>query len=174
MFHGSYDESKWKVQLIDTGLDTLKGGRIKKLEPYLFDEINMITYGDGLANVDLGTLLSFHKAHGKTVTFTGVRPTGRFGEFEEENSRVHSFREKPEIGHVYVNGGFMVFNKRLLKYLTDSESCDFEFGALEKLANMGEVMVFKHDGDWACMDNERDVEHLNTLWREKKAFWKVW
>ena len=166
-------EKRWKVTLVDTGLNTLKGGRIKRLEKYL-DDVNMITYGDGVADIPLDKLLEYHQDHGKTITFSGVHPSGRFGEFEEENNQVISFREKPMAGNAFINGGYMVFNRNLLEHLTPDENCDFEVGALEKLAHLGEVMVYKHGGQWACMDHERDVAHLNKLWNEGKAFWKVW
>ena len=173
-YHNKYDESNWTVTLVDTGLNTLKGGRIKRVEPYLDDDINMVTYGDGVSDIDISSLVEFHKSHGKTVTFTGVRPSGKFGEFEERNNQVHSFKEKPDHGKAFINGGFMVFNRNLLDYLSPDEDCDFEFSALEQLANMGEVMVYKHEGQWECMDHERDAKHLNKLWNENKAFWKVW
>lgn len=172
-YHSRHDESEWKITLVDTGLNTLKGGRIKRLENYL-DDINMITYGDGVADVPIDELLKFHKSHGKTVTFSGVRPSGRFGEFEEKDNMVTSFREKPLSGTTLINGGYMVFNKNMLEFLTTEENCDFEVGALEELARCGEVMVYKHLGQWACMDHERDVVHLNMLWNEDKAFWKTW
>jgi len=173
-FHNKHDESSWKVTLVDTGQDTLKGGRIKRIEKYLDDKTNMLTYGDGLSDVNINQLLDFHKSHGKTITFTGVHPTGRFGEFEEKDGRVLSFNEKPLQGKAYINGGFMVFNSSLLNLLTEDEDCDFEFNVLEKLAKDNEVMTYKHDGFWGCMDHERDVHQLNKLWEEGKALWKVW
>jgi len=173
-YHNKHDESTWKVTLVDTGQDTLKGGRIKRIEKYLDNETNMLTYGDGLSDVNINKLLDFHNSHGKTITFTGVHPTGRFGEFEEKNGKVISFNEKPVKGKTYINGGFMVFNNSLLDLLTVDEDCDFEFNVLEKLAKKDEVMSFKHDGFWGCMDHQRDVQYLNKLWNEGKASWKVW
>jgi glucose-1-phosphate cytidylyltransferase len=173
-YHNKHGESSWKVTLVDTGVNTEKGGRLKRLESFLIDDINMLTYGDGVADIDIKKLVNFHKSHGKTITFSGVHPTGRFGEFEEKDNKVLSFIEKPEHGKAFINGGFMVFNRNLLDYLTIDEDCDFEFGALEKLANQGEVMVYKHEGSWECMDHERDVEHLNNLWATDKSFWKTW
>jgi glucose-1-phosphate cytidylyltransferase len=173
-YHNKHNESNWTVTLVDTGLNTLKGGRIKRVENYLDHEINMVTYGDGVADIDIINLVKFHKSHGKTVTFTGVHPSGRFGEFEEKNNQVFSFKEKPSHGKAFINGGFMVFNRNLLDYLTVDEDCDFEFNALEKLATSGEVIVYKHEKQWECMDHERDVDHLNSLWNNNKAFWKVW
>jgi glucose-1-phosphate cytidylyltransferase len=173
-YHNKHDVYNWKVTLVDTGLNTLKGARVKRLEHFLDDEINMLTYGDGVADIDLNKLVDFHKSHGKTITFTGVHPRGRFGEFEENNNRVMSFIEKPTQGSGFISGGYMVFNKNLMDFLTLDEDCDFEFNALEKLANAGEVMVYKHEGQWECMDHERDAVYLNKLWNEKKAFWKKW
>tara|TARA_Y100000590_G_scaffold470532_1_gene666084 strand:- start:1331 stop:2104 length:774 start_codon:yes stop_codon:yes gene_type:complete len=173
-YHEMQNEQNWKVTLSDTGLNTLKGARIKRVEKYLDDEINMVTYGDGVANINIKKLLEFHKSHGKTLTLTGVHPPARFGEIIEENGKVISFEEKPQISVGLINGGFMVFNKNLLEYLDTDESCDFEAGPLEKLAKNGEVMVYKHQGQWGCMDHLRDVEHLNNLWNLKQAFWKVW
>ena len=173
-FHETPNRCPWKVTLVDTGEDTLKGGRIKKLAPYLSDDVNMLTYGDGLANIDINKLVDFHESHGKTITFSGVHPIGRFGEFEEKNNMVSTFTEKPRQHDNYINGGFMVFNKNLLDHLSDNKNCDFEIGPMEELANMGEVMVYKHNGQWQCMDHRRDVEYLNQLWNQKTAFWKLW
>ena len=158
--------------LVDTGINTLKGGRIKRLEDYLDDEINLLTYGDGLSDINLDELVDFHKNHKKIVTISGVRPPSAFGEFEEENNKVISFTEKPKSAKSYINGGFMVFNKSLLSHL--NEDCDFEFDTLEKLAKKKEVMVYKHNGSWECMDHERDVIFLNKLWDSGNPFWKVW
>ena len=143
------------------------------MEKYL-DDINMLTYGDGVANIDISKLVKFHKSHGKTVTISGVNPTARFGELSEINGRVISFEEKPQTSVGLINGGYMVFNKSLLGYLSTDKNCDFEFGALEKLTKEKEVMVYKHKGNWECMDHERDVSHLNKLWEEDNAFWKLW
>jgi glucose-1-phosphate cytidylyltransferase len=172
-YHNKHDEIDWKVTLVDTGLNTMKGGRIKRLESYL-DDVNMLTYGDGVADININELVQVHKSHGKTVTFSGVHPSGRFGEFEEQGNVVHSFNEKPSSGKAFINGGYMVFNRNMLDHLTTDENCDFEIGALEKLAGMEEVMVYKHEGRWECMDHKRDVEHLNNLWKSGKAFWKKW
>ena len=169
--HSNKTNVNWKITLVETGLNTLKGGRIKKVEMYMNTEINMITYGDGLSNVNISDLISFHKKHGKIITLTGVRPPARFGEIIEDNGHVISFEEKPQTSKGLINGGFMVFNKELFNYLNNSEDCDFEFSALDKLSNEGNVMVYKHEGEWECMDHERDVDHLNRLWNNKKAFW---
>jgi glucose-1-phosphate cytidylyltransferase len=171
-YHNKHNESGWKATLVDTGLNTLKGGRIKRLEKYLTDDINMITYGDSVADINITKLVAFHKSYGKTLTITGVHPPARFGELIEKEGRVITFQEKPQTSVGLINGGFMVFNKELLDYLTAEESCDFESGAVEQLANQGEVMVYKHEGNWECMDHERDVQYLNKLWDNDQAFWK--
>lgn len=173
-YAGTNNVEKWKVTLVDTGLDTLKGGRIKRVEQYLDDDVNMLTYGDGVADVNIGDLVSFHRAHGKTVTLTGVRPPSRFGELNIEDGRVLSFEEKPQVSSGMINGGFMVFNRDLLSFLRPDRDCDFEFGVLEDLAARGEVMVYEHRGFWECVDTERDLNHLNKLWSQNKAQWKLW
>jgi len=173
-FHSEHDEKNWKVTLVDTGMETLKGGRLKRIEEYLDDDINLLTYGDGIADIDINELIKFHKNNNKIVTITGVHPPSRFGEMTEENGIVKFFAEKPQTSQGLINGGFMVFDKALLDYLTPDEDCDLEIGPLQKLSNEGKVIVFKHEGNWECMDHERDVVYLNKLWRENKAFWKIW
>ena len=163
----------WKVTLVDTGLNTLKGARVKRLEKYL-DDVNMLTYGDGVVDLDINKLIEFHKSHGKLITITGVRPPSRFGEITVKNNRLISFQEKPQTSAGLINGGFMVFNKELLNYLSPDENCDLEYGAFNELAEKKEMMVFVNDNQWECVDTERDLKHLNKLWDSKKAFWKVW
>jgi len=174
LYHSNHGEKDWKVSLINTGLNTLKGARIKRVEKYLDGDTNMLTYGDGVADIDIQKLLKFHKSHGRIVTITGVHAPSRFGEINEKNGLALSFKEKPQMSVGLINGGFMVFNKELLEYLTPDENCDFELGALEELAKMEEIMVYKHLGNWECMDHERDVVYLNKLWITNQAFWKVW
>jgi len=173
-YHNKHDEDTWNVTLVDTGLNTLKGGRVKRIEQYLDDDIHLLTYGDGVADININELIDFHKAHGKTVTISGVHPPSRFGEIIEEDNTVKSFTEKPQTSQGLINGGFMVFNRELLDHLAPDEDCDLEIGALEGLAEKGDVMVFKHEGNWECMDTERDVNHLNNLYNTNNAFWKVW
>ncbi len=164
----------WQVTLVDTGLDTLKGGRIKRAEQYLDDDVNMLTYGDGVADIDIEKLVAFHHSHGKTVTLTGVRPPSRFGELMIKDGQLLSFDEKPQVSSGMINGGFMVFNRNLFSLLSTDKTCDFEFGVLENLAKKGEVMVYQHHGFWECVDTERDLNHLNKLWNDNKASWKLW
>lgn len=164
----------WKVTLIDTGLNTLKGARIKRLEPYL-DDVNLLTYGDGVADLNIKDLVKFHKAHGKTITITGVHPPSRFGELAvDKEGRLLEFQEKPQTSVGIINGGFMVFNKNLLDYLSTDENCDLEYGAFNELTKKGEMMVYVSEKAWECVDTERDLNHLNKVWNTNQAFWKVW
>jgi len=171
---GNRDEIDWKVSVVDTGLNTLKGARIKRIAHLLTDEINLVTYGDGLADIDLEQLFEFHRHHKKMVTITGVHPPARFGEIAEEDGRVVSFHEKPTMSKGLINGGFIVFDKRFLEYCDSDENTELETDALSKVVTMGEVMVYKHEGRWDCIDHERDLVHLNSLWDQGSAFWKVW
>lgn len=172
-FHGR-GFSSWEIICADTGLDTLKGGRIKRLGPHIKSDIFHLTYGDGLCDVDLRKLEAFHGKHSKTGTVTAVRPPSRFGEMTISGGRVKEFEEKPQLSIGHINGGFFVFNKDFLRYLKADRSCDFEFGALQKLAKKGELMAYKHEGYWQCMDTVRDAEYLNRLWRSGDAPWRVW
>jgi len=173
-YHSHHDELNWQIELVDTGLNTLKGGRLKRIEKYLDDDINLLTYGDGVVDIDINKLIAFHKSHGKILTLTGVHTSERFGELDLKENQLIRFVEKPKQSKKYLNGGYMVFNKHLLDYLTPAEDCDFEFGILEDLARKNEVMVYKHEGNWECLDHERDMHYLNQLWNNNKAFWKVW
>ncbi|KKK87796.1 hypothetical protein LCGC14_2749670 [marine sediment metagenome] len=173
-YHNYHKEIDWKISLIDTGLNTLKGGRLKRVEKYLDQDMNMLTYGDGVADINIPELIEFHNSHGKILTISGVQAPSRFGELLERDGKVMSFKEKPQMSVGLINGGFMVFNNNLLDYLTEDEHCDFEKGPLEELSKLGEVMVYKHEGNWECMDHERDIKHLNKLWNNDQAFWKVW
>lgn len=171
-----HNKIDWRVTLVDTGPKTLKGGRIKRLEPFIGNrERFLMTYGDGVANVNIDTLMAYHLDHGKTATLTGVRPPSRFGDIIIENGRVTEFSEKSQTstGGI-INGGFFVLERRIMDYLTADEHCDFEFGPLEHVVRDGELMVHEHSGQWECMDNVRDVNHLNKLWQNNNAFWKVW
>ena len=169
----SKSSDQWKVTLVDTGMHTLKGSRIKRTEKYL-DKVNMLTYGDAVSDINISDLLKFHNSHKKMVTITGVRPPSLFGEIIEDEGKVISFEEKPQTGQGLINGGFMVFNKEMLNYLTTDENCDFEFGPLKKIAKKGQVMTYKHNGFWECADTVRDIKHLNKLAENKNAKWEVW
>jgi glucose-1-phosphate cytidylyltransferase len=172
--HRCYDENEWKVTMVDTGEKALKGARLKRIEGYIEEDELMVAYGDSLADIDLGDLLRFHRRHGKLATVTGVNIASRFGELRLEGDRVTAFNEKPEITDRYINGGFFVFSRKIFEYLSSDDACDLEVGALENLAHEGQLMVYKHPGLWSCMDTYRDMEHLNHLWDEGEAFWKVW
>ena len=172
--HTNYCEKDWKVTLAYTGLDTLKGGRLKKIERYLDDDMNFLTYGDGVADINILELLEFHKKNKKVVTISGVHPPARYGELKCDGNILSSFEEKPQTSQGLINGGFMVFNKELLSYLTEDDDCDLEHDTFEKMAKEEKIAVYKHKGIWSCMDNERDIAHLNNLWKEKRAFWKKW
>jgi len=172
--HHSHDEAGWKITLANTGEKTLKGGRLKKVEKYISGDTLMMTYGDGIADVDINALLAFHQAHGKLVTVTGINLASRFGELKIDGDRVESFAEKPQNGDGLVNGGFFVFHKSIFDYLTADDSCDLEIGPLEQIAKDGQLMVYKHRGFWACMDTLRDMEYLNKIWDAGQAKWKIW
>lgn len=172
--HQCHEENGWKITLADTGQKALKGARLKKIEKYITDDEFMMTYGDGVANIDINELLAFHHSHGKLVTVTGVNLASRFGELKVDGNCVEAFNEKPESGSGLLNGGFFVLNKSVFDYLSVDDNCDLEFGPLEKIAHEGQMMVYRHTRSWACMDTLRDMDYLNKLWNENKAFWKIW
>lgn len=172
--HSNHKEKGWRITLADTGEMALKGSRIKKIEKYVDGDLFMLTYGDGVADINLHRLLSFHKSHGRVGTVTSVRPPSRFGEMIIKDDKVVSFIEKPQVSTGLINGGFFVFNRKIFDYLSEDDNCDFEFGPLEQLAEDGELMVYEHKGEWACMDTYRDMVYLNKLWESGRAFWKIW
>ena len=172
--HNINSERNWRVTLADTGDKALKGARLKRVEKYIDDDQFMMTYGDGVADIDIRDLLEFHQGHGKLATVTGINPASRFGELKIKGNQVESFSEKPQNGAGLINGGFFVFNRGIFDYLSNNDSCDLEVGALEQIAREGQLMVYKHRGFWACMDTIRDMDFLNKLWTEGKALWKVW
>jgi glucose-1-phosphate cytidylyltransferase len=163
----------WVVHLVDTGLHTQTGSRIKRLEPWLGGETFMITYGDGLSDVDLRGLLRFHRSHGRLVTVTAVRPPARFGGIVFHGNAVARFTEKPQIGEGWINGGFFVCEPRVLDYLK-ADATSLEKDALEALAAEGQLAAYRHDGFWQCMDVLRDVKLLESLWQSGNAPWQVW
>jgi glucose-1-phosphate cytidylyltransferase len=144
------------------------------VEKYIDSDTFMVTYGDGLANIDINALIDFHKSHGKLGTVTGISLSSRFGELKIRDNEVEAFREKPKENGGLINGGFFVFNRGIFDYLSTDDDCDLEIGPMETIAREGQLMVFKHRGFWACMDTLRDMEYLNKLWIEGKAEWKVW
>jgi glucose-1-phosphate cytidylyltransferase len=162
----------WKVSLIDTGINTMTGGRLKRLKSYIGNEPFMLTYGDGVANIDLAKLLKFHKSHGKMVTITAVHPGARFGEIELKDQQVISFQEKPQTTRGWVNGGFFIIEPEFFDLIADDTTV-LEKKPLEKAAEMGELMAYFHDDYWQCMDTKRDRDHLEELWANNKAPWRV-
>lgn len=171
--HNNYSEP-WRVTLVDTGLHTMTGGRIKRIRDYIGDEPFLLTYGDGVSNVDLNALVEFHKKHGKTATITGVNVGQRFGVLEvDADGAIREFREKNDDDGKIINGGFMVMNPAVFDYIA-GDSTVFEKEPLENLAKDGQLMVYRHDGFWKCMDTQRDKMQLEQMWTEGKAPWKIW
>lgn len=167
------DCEDWLVHLKDTGNETNTGGRVKRLAPWLSDGTFMLTYGDGVSNIDLAKLLEFHRSHGRLATVTAVRPPARFGGLIFSGDLVTEFTEKPQIGEGWINGGFMVFEPAVLDYLEDDDS-SLEADALEKLAADKQLVAFRHEAFWQCMDTMREVRLLEDLWRSNSAPWKTW
>ncbi len=167
-------QEPWTLVLADTGPTTQTGARVKRVEAHIQDDLFLLTYGDGLCNVNIDRLLEFHQRHGKMATVTGVRPSSRFGELKNDGNRVVEFSEKPQASHGIINGGFFVFNRRFFDYLTADNACQLEGAPLERLAREGQLMVYLHDGFWQCMDTYRDFQLLNTLWNAGDAPWKSW
>ena len=163
----------WMVHLMDTGADTQTGGRVKRLEPHLRDATFMVTYGDGVCNVDLQQLLAFHRSHGRIATVTAVRPPARFGGLVFEGDIVTEFTEKPQIGEGWINGGFLIFEPGVFDYL-DSDQSSLEADALERLAADRQLAAYRHEDFWQCMDTLRDKRLLESLWVEGNPPWKVW
>jgi glucose-1-phosphate cytidylyltransferase len=169
--HG--DREDWLVHLIDTGLNSNTGGRIQRLAPWLKDEAFMVTYGDGLGNVDLRGLLEFHRSQHRLATVTAVRPPARFGALVLDGNMVPSFTEKLQVSEGWINGGFFIFEPALFKYLHGDET-SLEADALEKIAADGQLAGYKHEDFWQAMDTIRDVRALQNLWQTGKPPWKVW
>lgn len=164
----------WKVTLIDTGLNTMTGGRIKRIQKYIGNETFMLTYGDGVSDVDISKLVKFHEAHGKIATMTAINVGQRFGVLDiNENDQINSFREKNDNDGSMINGGFMVLSPKIFQYIKD-DSTVFEKAPLETVAKMGELMAYKHEGFWKCMDTQRDKQQLEELWESGEAPWKKW
>ena len=162
----------WEVTVIDTGLETMTGGRVRRVSPFLGDRF-MVTYGDGVADVDIPALLRFHESHGRLATVTAVRPPSRFGALSLEGDRVSEFSEKPQAAAGWINGGFFVFERTVLDYLGDDTSI-LEREPLERLASDDQLRAFRHEGFWEPMDTQRDLTNLNQLWDDGSAPWKLW
>ena len=171
--HGVESSFNWTIDLIDTGLETLTGGRIKRLAPYLGNETFMLTWGDGVSDVNLDELLKFHKSHGKLATLTAVRPTARFGHLTLESNMVTEFSEKPQTSEGWINGAFFVLEPGVFDYI-DGDQTQWERQPMERLAQDGQLMAYRHIGFWQCMDTLRDKHLLNQLWDSGEAPWKIW
>ena len=167
------DVVDWRIHLIDTGLDTQTGGRIGRVSHVLGGEPFMLTYGDGVSNIDLQALLAHHKREGRAATVTAVHPPARFGEILFNGNQVAGFAEKPQISEGWINGGFMVVEPNVLDLLR-RDSAILEIDGLEVLAKQGDLNAYRHAGFWQCMDTARDKTHLEIMWNQNKAPWKIW
>jgi len=165
--------SDWRVDLIDTGMTTNTGGRIKRLAPTIGNETFLLTWGDGVSNVDIRRLLAFHRSHGKLATLTAVRPTARFGHIEMQENRVVEFSEKPQTAEGWINGAFFVLEPQVFDYI-DGDSTQWEKEPLENLAREGQLMAYRHESFWQCMDTLREKKYLESLWETGNAPWKTW
>ena len=163
----------WTIDLIDTGLHTLTGGRIKRLQPYLGDGTFMLTWGDGVSDVNLDALLAFHKSHGKLATVTAVRPPARYGRLGLRGDQVAEFTEKPQLVEGWINGAFFVLEPGVFQYIADDDT-QWEKEPMERLASDGQLMAYRHDGFWQCMDTLREKHILEQMWKSKSAPWKTW
>lgn len=164
----------WHITFCDTGVNSMTGARIKRASRYVNTDEFMMTYGDGVADIDLQKLLAFHRSHGKHATVTAVHPIARFGELMIEGNRVVRFAEKPQTPEGFINGGFFVFNRAVLEYVSDDENCVFEKAPLERLAADGQLMTYHHPGFWHCMDTYRDLQTLNQMWESPRPPWRIW
>ncbi len=172
-FHHVRDANDWKITLVDTGQLTMTGGRIKRIQEHITEDTFMLTYGDGVTDLNIEQLLEYHKSHGGIGTVTGVFPPSRYGELMIEGDRVSSFEEKPKINTGAINGGYFVFNRAFFDYLSDDDQCILEREPLERLAQDNQLRVYQHEGFWQCMDTYRDLKYLSGLWEGGNAPWKV-
>ena len=170
--HDAY-KTDWTVELVDTGIPTLTGGRIKRLAPYLGDETFMLTWGDGVSDVNLHDLVAFHRSHGKLATLTAVRPPARFGHIELQDDQVVEFSEKPQTRAGWINGAFFVLEPGVFDYI-DGDDTQWEREPLERLAKDGQLMAYRHTSFWQCMDTLRDKRLLEELWQSGNAPWRIW
>jgi glucose-1-phosphate cytidylyltransferase len=169
--HNTHGDN-WRVTLVDTGVETKKGTRVKKIESYVKEDRFMLTYGDGVGNINIRELVEYHLKEGKIATFTGIHPISRFATVEmDEKNRIKGWREKKALKE-YINGGFFVLERQIFDYLNDD--CELEEEPMERLAKEGQIAMYKHEGFWRCMDTYRDYQYLNELWDKKKVSWKVW
>lgn len=164
----------WEILMVDTGLDTETGGRLLRLKDHIKDDTFIMTYGDGLADINLSELVNFHKLHGRLATVTGVKTPGRFGVLNTSGETVKSFSEKTDTVDSWVSGGFFVLSKKVLNYIDHGDETVWEKSPLERLAGEDQLRVYKHHGNWKCMDTLRDKIELEEKWKNNQAFWKVW
>ena len=172
IYHRHNGASDWQVTLSDTGLDSMTGARVARVRQYIGDETFMVTYGDGLSNINLSELLAFHRAHGKIATITGIQAPSRFGRLMSEQNIVTSFLEKPTDESEWINGGFFVFEPAVFDYLSEDARCVLEQSPMEQLVRHGELAVFKHSGFWQCVDTFRELQLLERLWTCGDAPWR--
>jgi glucose-1-phosphate cytidylyltransferase len=173
-YHNSHAEP-WKVTVVDTGLNSMTGGRIKRVQEYIGNDTFLLTYGDGVSDVNIKELVQYHKKSGKLATLTAVQPSGKFGALQiTENSLINAFKEKPQGDGAWINGGFFVCEPQVLDYITEGDSTVWERTPLESLARDGQLNAYKHSGFWKPMDTLRDKFELNDMWTGGKAPWKVW
>ncbi|NET57869.1 MAG: glucose-1-phosphate cytidylyltransferase [Symploca sp. SIO2E6] len=170
--HGGY-QPDWTVDLIDTGISTNTGGRIKRLAPYMGNETFMLTWGDGVSDINLPELLDFHRSHGKLATLTAVRPPARFGHLDLKENQISEFSEKPQTREGWINGAFFVLEPEIFDYI-EGDDTQWEKAPLENLAKDGQLMAYKHNSYWQCMDTLRDKRRLESLWNSGNAPWKTW
>jgi len=166
-------ELGWTVRLVETGIQTNTGGRIKRVSDYVGDQTFMLTWGDGVSNINLRCLLDFHRSHGKLATLTAVRPPARYGHLDLVGNKVIRFSEKPQASEGWINGAFFVLEPEVLNYI-DGDDTQFEKEPLERLAKDGQLMAFQHESFWQCMDTLREKHILETLWESDRAPWKIW
>jgi glucose-1-phosphate cytidylyltransferase len=172
--HGNCDELSWRVTLVDTGLEAMTGARVKRVADFLDGDRFMLTYGDGVSDVNIREVVDFHDRHGQLATVTGVHPPARFGELMLQGRQVARFSEKPQVMDTWVNGGFFVFEPEVLDYIDDDEACVLERAPLERLATGGQLQAYLHHGFWQCMDTHRDWKILNETWQKGRAPWATW
>ena len=173
-YHGAHDEQDFRVTLVNTGAETMTGGRVKRIEPFVDGDTFMCTYGDGLADIDICKLMEFHRAHGKMATITAVRPVSRFGILElDDRDGVKCFAEKPQ-SEGWINAGFFIFNRRFFDYLGGGDGCIMEHEPLARAATDGQLVAYRHAGFFFAMDTYREYEALNKMWNSGQAPWKVW
>jgi len=166
------DEIDWEVTLVNTGLHSMTGGRVKRMQPFIGEETFLLTYGDGVSDIDIEALVKFHRSHGKMVTVTAVHPSARFGELNINNNKVVSFKEKPQTTQGWINGGYFVIEPEFFDFIT-GDSAILEREPLEEVARIGELMAYHHDGFWQCMDTKRDRDSLEEMWLSGNSPWKV-